>query len=774
MEGPLVKSLKLTLLATSLSFACALVHAQDTATVVEAETAATNPVPLGAQLTVGTDAQNVSYVTLTGSTIGGGSPPTADRIATLEVTFPAPGTYELYMRMWVGPTNNGADDDSFFYGNGFGLKAAGNADDWITANQLFGARGYTNPTDKVLGGGLAGTQVWKWLKLSAYAMDEPGRTFEVTAGNLTQTLQLAGREDGFRIDKIAFARQGLFFTVNDLDNGLPGSTVPPPPPFTPPGPPIATGQEKFLGSAHSPAQAPNFERYWNKVTPENGGKWGSVEGTRNQMNWTELDAAYAVAQANGFPFHHHVLIWGNQQPNWIAALPAAEQLAEIQEWFTAVATRYPDIDIVEVFNEPLHDLPDDPADGGYYAALGGAGVTGWDGVIKAFEMARATFPPTAKLMLNDFSITNTDSATTRYIEIINLLKDRGLIDIIGVQGHAFSTTPNIPNQRHIDNLNRLGATGLPIHVTEFDVDGLDDDEQLREYQRIFPIFWEHPSVAGITLWGYRPGHWRSQQGAYIVLDNGAERAAMVWLQNYVQDKVPVVVPGQTMTVAENSAAGTTAGAVLATDEDTDASLAEWQISGGSGAALFTIDPLSGAISVATGASLDFEGATSYTLSVSVSDGFRRSAPETVTIELGNANDNAPAVTTGQAFRIDGGSRYVIGTVVATDADDTNQPGFTTLQGWQIAGGNGGSIFAVNPASGALEIKRPLMIDFRRSSYTLQLTVSDGANTSAAQNVSVPIPNNLRMCQWGFDVVVPKLAATLLLRLGGSLGTCRRH
>jgi endo-1,4-beta-xylanase len=763
-----MKCLRLTLLATSLSLACALAHAQDTAIVVEAETAN----PLGAQLSSLTDANGVGYIALNGVTIGGGSPPTADRVATLEVTFPAPGTYEMYVRMFIGAGN--ADDDSFFYGTTFGPRAVGNADEWITANQLAGSRGYANPTDKVVGGGLAGNQVWKWLNLSVYAMDEPGRTFTVTAGNLTQTIQLAGREDGFRIDKIAFGRQGLFFTVNQLDNGLPGTTVPPPPPFTPPGPPIATGLDKFLGSAHSPSQALNFDRYWNKVTPENGGKWGSVENTRDGvMNWAELDAAYAVAQANGFPFHHHVLIWGNQQPNWIAALPQAEQLEEIQEWFTAVATRYPNVAIVEVFNEPLHDLPDDPADGGYYAALGGAGVTGWDGVIKAFEMARATFPPTAKLMLNDFSITNTDSSTTTYLQIINLLKERGLIDIIGVQGHAFSTTPNIPNERHTNNLNRLAATGLPIHVTEFDVDGLDDDEQLVQYQRIFPLFWEHPAVKGVTLWGFRPGHWRSQQGAYIVLDNGAERPSMVWLQSYVKDKVPVVVPGQTMTVAENSAAGTTVGAVLATDEDADASLAEWQIGGGSGASLFTIDALTGAISVAAGAALDFESATSYTVNVSVYDGFRRSVPEAVTINLGNLNDNAPVISAGQSFRIDGGFRYVLGNVVATDADDTNAPGFTTLQGWQVTGGNGGSIFAIHAATGALEIKRPLMIDFRKSSYTVQLKVGDGANTSAAQTVAVPIPNHLRMCQWGFEIVVPKLAAPLLLRLGGSLGPCKR-
>ena len=44
--------------------------------------------------------------------------------------------------------------------------------------------------------------------------------------------------------------------------------------------------------------------------------------------------------------------------------------------------------------------------------------------------------------------------------------------------------------------------GLPIHITELDIPGNDDPVQLANYQRIFPVFWEHPAVAGITLWGY--------------------------------------------------------------------------------------------------------------------------------------------------------------------------------------------------------------------------------------------------------------------------------
>ena len=316
----------------------------------------------------------------------------------------------------------------------------------------------------------------------------------------------------------------------------------------------------------SPTQNLNFNAYFNQVTPENGGKWGSVEGTRDVMNWSELDTAYSVAKNNALkapgdprdgspyplPFRLHTLVWGNQQPNWIAALPPAEQLEEIEEWFREAAARYPNVDFIDVVNEPLHDPPDDPADGGYIQALGGSGMTGWDWVIKSFELARQYFPH-AKLGINEFSVTNDGNLARRYVEIIDLLKERGLIDTVGVQGHAFST--RVPAATTRANLDLLAATGLPIYVTELDIDGPTDEIQLADYQRIFPVFWEHPAVRGVTLWGYRPGHWRTAQGAYIVLDNGAERPAMLWLKEYLPNAVlpPWITRGpvgQTATVED--------------------------------------------------------------------------------------------------------------------------------------------------------------------------------------------------------------------------------
>ncbi|HMQ06029.1 MAG TPA: endo-1,4-beta-xylanase [Saprospiraceae bacterium] len=297
--------------------------------------------------------------------------------------------------------------------------------------------------------------------------------------------------------------------------------------------PIAQSHSKFLGNIYSPPQISQFTQYWNQVTPENAGKWGSVERIRNEMNWTALDAAYKLAKDNGFPFRFHVLIWGNQQPDWIENLDQFEQLDEIQEWFSLVAERYPDIDYLEVVNEPIHDPPNQPGEGGgnYMNAMGGTGGTGWDWVIYAFQLARQHFP-NAKLMINEYNIINNANNIATYRQIIRELKNRNLIDGIGVQGHAFSTT--VASSVIKANLDLLAEENLPIQITEMDIDGPTDEIQLNEYKRIFPILWEHPAVEGITLWGWRPGLWRQQQRAYLINDDGSERPALVWLREYVE------------------------------------------------------------------------------------------------------------------------------------------------------------------------------------------------------------------------------------------------
>ena len=362
-----------TLLRVSL-LACAPIAAvAQVPVVVEAESGT-----LGASLTTGTDG-TVDYITVQ-SAANSGDNPTPNRTATYTVTFPAPGNYALYVRFIVGPV--GGSDDSFFIPNGFNTTTS-----WAAPyNTSTGGATTFNVTVPV--GGPAGQNVWKWQRMTPFLGNGGGTgpsVWVVPPGQLTQTFSWGSREDGLLFDKFAFGPVGLCYRVVDLDSAqvpTSGCPTPPetPPPFERTGQPLATGKDKFLGSAWSPGTASlSFGAYWNQVTPENAGKWASVEGTRDSFNWAPAHQAEAQANAVGGVFKWHVLFWGNQQPTWMWDLTPAEQLEEIHEWLAGIKAEFPGLQQIEVVNEPLHDLPDKTSagnttaqggSGGYYVALG--------------------------------------------------------------------------------------------------------------------------------------------------------------------------------------------------------------------------------------------------------------------------------------------------------------------------------------------------------------------------------------------------------------------
>ncbi|HNZ68996.1 MAG TPA: endo-1,4-beta-xylanase [Prolixibacteraceae bacterium] len=491
----------------------------------------------GSGISIGQEG-NIGYITAKTNFTGQSSPGDSTRLITCEIIFRDTGYYQLFVRMRVGA--GAYDDDSFFAARGFGKKGLSEGSDWVFINGLASA-GFSSSSDLVEEMGVAGSQVWKWVNISLnfFPAASAKTTFYVGAGNLIQTFQIATREDGLAIDKLAFGKADLFYTVETLDKGLPGLTTRPETPEPYPGPPLAQGSAKFLGNVMASDKI--FANYWNQITPGNEGKWGSVAGTSDsaRWNWAGLDNIYNYAKQHQLIFKNHTLIWGSQQPSWISSLDSATQLKYIETWIRMVGKRYPEMDMIDVVNEPL--VNHNPPDGGnnranYKKALGGNGTTGWDWVIKSFELARK-YIPQAKLLLNDYGIINDNSATTTYLTIINLLKARGLIDGIGVQGHRFELE-NASTTTLKNNLDRLAASGLPVYISEMDLGNLrdegtpDDNQQLQLYQKIFPVLWDHPAVKGITLWGYREGEmW--QPTCYLVLKNGAWRPAMTWLADYV-------------------------------------------------------------------------------------------------------------------------------------------------------------------------------------------------------------------------------------------------
>ncbi|MHB8579974.1 MAG: endo-1,4-beta-xylanase [Ignavibacteriaceae bacterium] len=291
---------------------------------------------------------------------------------------------------------------------------------------------------------------------------------------------------------------------------------------------LVKGQDKFVGNIIGSSIPSNFTKYWNQVTPENAGKWGNVEIKENVFVWDTLDNIYHYALKHHIPFKFHNLVWGKQQPEWIKDIDPAQQKQQVERWIKLCGERYPKASFVDVVNEPIRtkeDMHYPP----YYEAIGGKGKTGWDWVIWSYEQARKCFPH-SKLILNEYNILNGRRPIDTLIYIVNLLKERKLIDGIGIQGHFLEETDSADIHSRLDILAKLG---LPIYISEYDVNIANDAKQLEKYKEQFPLFWNCKAIKGITLWGYKQNIiWRPN--AYLVRADGTERPALKWLKKYLK------------------------------------------------------------------------------------------------------------------------------------------------------------------------------------------------------------------------------------------------
>jgi len=370
---------------------------------------------------------------------------------------------------------------------------------------------------------------------------------------------------------------------------------------------LAKGSKKFLGNITTNyAVRSDFGTYWNQITGENECKWQSVENTQNVMQWGGCDKVYKYAKDNGIPFKFHTLVWGAQYPGfdgdhpgegWFDKLTPAQQLKEITEWFDAAAARYPDADMIDVVNEAVQGHA--PGIQYWKEALGGNGVTGYDWIIKAFKMARERWPK-AMLVYNDYN--ELTWQRTEFIALMKEIKKSGYVDAMGFQAHGWETMDAATLKTRLETCHN--DVGLPIVISEYDVDIQDDNAQKEKLAEQFPIFWEADYVIGVTLWGYVYGAtWVKYSG--LLNASGGDRPAFTWLKSYIASHLNVAsqydwnqAGGPTFTTAANLSIeqGITAVTTLATE-----AAATFSISGGADAAKFSL----------TGAALSFKQAPAF-------------------------------------------------------------------------------------------------------------------------------------------------------------------
>jgi GH35 family endo-1,4-beta-xylanase len=74
---------------------------------------------------------------------------------------------------------------------------------------------------------------------------------------------------------------------------------------------------------------------------------------------------------------------------------------------------------------------------------------------------------------------------------------------------------------------------VPIYISEYDIGLTNDQQQLQNFQNHFPVFWAHPGVKGVTVWGYVEGStWITGSG--LMSATGQARPSLTWLMNYIK------------------------------------------------------------------------------------------------------------------------------------------------------------------------------------------------------------------------------------------------
>lgn len=374
-----------------------------------------------------------------------------------------------------------------------------------TAGSASGGAGHSGGTGG--SGGSAGTH--------ASGGGASGGSAGTASGGSAGTAELGGRPSGGRTGGATSGSvdAGVADVGSSAGQGSDGGVVP------------SGGQlavKKFVGNITTYSKVrDDFDKYWDQITPENEGKWSSVEGTRGKMNWGSLDTIYKYTKDHNIVFKQHCFVWGSQQPGWLNGMAAADQAAEVEDWIKQFCERFPDVPVIDVVNEPPpHTTPP------YMQALGGAGATGYDWVATAFTWARK-YCPKSTLIINDYNVLSYGSSIN---QIAKALKSKNLIDALGSQSHGQE------NQSLTDlksKLETLKAVGLPIYITEYDLAIADDNKQKQVMSEQFPLFYNEPQIKGITLWGYvMNATWVKNSG--LIQSDGTFRPAMTWLMDYLK------------------------------------------------------------------------------------------------------------------------------------------------------------------------------------------------------------------------------------------------
>lgn len=122
--------------------------------------------------------------------------------------------------------------------------------------------------------------------------------------------------------------------------------------------------------------------------------------------------------------------------------------------------------------------------------------------------------PNARMFINDYGNLGEGTLDAEYKRILQRLQALGApLEGIGLQGHfSWDLTPPEELQQRLNDFGRLG---LPLVVTEFDVNITDETLQAAYLRDALTVAFANPKVTGFLIWGFWENqHWLPQAALY--------------------------------------------------------------------------------------------------------------------------------------------------------------------------------------------------------------------------------------------------------------------
>ncbi len=196
----------------------------------------------------------------------------------------------------------------------------------------------------------------------------------------------------------------------------------------------------------------------------------------------------------------------------------------------------------------------------------------------------------------------------------------------------------------------------------------------------------------------------------------------------VNDNAPVILPNQTLAIAENSVIGSSVGFVVATDADLGTTFTNWQIIGGNVDGTFAIDTVTGEIRLAI-VGPDFETLSSYTLEIMTSDGTFDSLSQLVTVQVVDDNEAPVAGNDNYSTLVQTDIRLEAPPILANDSDVDGDAMFIVV--------------VTGPVNGTLSVDGDGVIRYRPNpgffgTETITYRASDGSLQSNDATITISV------------------------------------